>query len=152
MLAQLIQQHVGAPEEHAGIPEEIAGFDVASGLGQFGLFVETAHGQGFGASRGAAAGEFDVAVAGLGPARLDAEHHQVARGGGLEGRLDDGAVLRDLADHVVGGEHAHHRVGVERVQDVRGQADGGRRVALRGLGQDLCWGTSGSCLTMMSRR
>ena len=77
VVAQLIQQHVGAPEKHAGIPKEIAGFDVPFGFGQFGLFVKTAHRQGFGASSCAAAGEFDVAVAGLGPARLDADHRQV---------------------------------------------------------------------------
>ena len=34
VLAQLVQQHVGAPEEHAGVPVEIAGRHVAPGLRQ----------------------------------------------------------------------------------------------------------------------
>ena len=137
VVAQLIQQHVGAPEKHAGIPKEIAGFDVPFGFGQFGLFVETAYRQRFGASGGAAAGEFDVAVAGLGPARLDADHHQVPGRGGLKGRLDDRPVLRSLADHMVGREDAHHRVGVQGLQNLRRQADRRRGVALHRFRQNL---------------
>src|ERR1035437_2015125 len=136
VLAQLVEQNVAAPEKHAGIPKEIAGFEVAFGFGQLGFFVESAYRQG-GASGGASAGEFNVAVAGFGPAGLNADHHEVAAGGGLQGGPDDGAVRRDLADHVVGGEYAHHRVGVQGVQDLRRQADGGRGVALHGFGQYL---------------
>ena len=38
---------------------------------------------------------------------------------------------------MVGRENAHHRLRVDRLQDVRGQADRRSRVALRRLGQDL---------------
>jgi hypothetical protein len=67
MLAQLIEQHIRAPEKHAGIPKEIAGFEITFRLGQFGLFVKASNLQGFHASGDAIAGEFDVAVAGFGP-------------------------------------------------------------------------------------
>ncbi len=144
--AQLIEQHVGAPEEHAGIPIEIAGLQIAFGLRELGLFVEAANLQGFHASRRAIAGEFHVAVAGFRPARLNSDHHQVPGRGGLEGCLDDAAVLRNLADHVVGREDAHDGVGVAGVEDLRRQPDGRRGVALHGLGQNLISGDLGKLL------
>ena len=48
----------------------------------------------------------------------------------------------DLADHMVGREDAHHRVGVPGLQNLRRQADGGRGIALHGLGQNLILGES----------
>ena len=42
-----------------------------------------------------------------------------------------------LGDDVVGGKHAHHRIRIDRLQDVRGQPDGRRGIALRGLRQNL---------------
>jgi len=44
---------------------------------------------------------------------------------------------------VVGGEDAHDGFGIERVQDVGGEADGGGGVALGGLGQHLALGDVG---------
>ena len=126
-----------APEEHAGVPEEAAGCYVASRLGGIGLLVETPHRHGGGVAGFGAAGELDVPVAGLGPARLDRHGHQVAGCRALEGRLHDPAVCTGFADHVVGGEDAHDRLRVERVQNMRRQPDGGRGVALRGFGQNL---------------
>ena len=43
MLPQLVQQHVGAPEEHARSSSKIAGRDVRLRLRQLRLFVESAH-------------------------------------------------------------------------------------------------------------
>ena len=140
--AKLVEQDVGAPEEHAGVPVEVAGGQIAFGVGQLGLLVETAHGKRLCAGLGSAR-EFDVAVTGFGPARLDADHHQVARGGGFQGGPENGAVPAGLSHHVVGWEHAHHGIGIERAEDVRRQADGGRGVALHGLGQNLIRGNFG---------
>ena len=53
---------------------------------------------------------------------------------------------RGLPDHVVGRKHAHHRVGIDRLQNVRRQADRRRRIALRRLGQNLALGNFGKLL------
>ncbi len=44
---------------------------------------------------------------------------------------------------MIGGEDAHKSMGIERVEDVGGEADGGGGVALGGLGQDLAAGNFG---------
>ncbi len=70
----------------------------------------------------------------------------MALAGGLKGGFDDGAVLRVFADDVVGGEDPHHGVGILLLQNLRGQADRGGRVALHGLGENLPGGHVGELL------
>ena len=50
---------------------------------------------------------------------------------------NESQIARRLRDDVIGRKDAHHRVRVDGLQNVRGQADGGRGVALGRLGQDL---------------
>ncbi len=81
--------------------------------------------------------KLDVAVTGLGPARLNAEHDDLSLGGGAQCGTDESQIARGFRDHVVGRKDAHDGVGIDGLQDVGGESDGGRGVALRGFGEDL---------------
>ena len=104
------------------------GLDEAVGDLQLGLFHEARDLVAAGGGRQVVAA-LDVAVAGLRPARLDAEHHEaaLARGGLSCGdRLGEHA---DVGHVVVGGKDQHHRVGIGLRQLVSDHGDGRRGAA-----------------------
>jgi hypothetical protein len=145
IFAQRVQQHRGFPKEHARVPVEVAGLDVAARGFEIRFFAKAAHLHGLARSGLDILGKFDVSVAGLGPARLNAEHDDLSAGGRLRRGTDESQIAARFRDHVVGRKDAHHRVGIDGLQDMGGQSDGGRGVALRGFGQDLALrGTSGN--------
>jgi len=88
-------------------------------------------------------GEFDVAVPGFGPSRLNAQHHHFAVLGRAKRGPQQPFILVGFPDHVVGGKDSHDRVGVDGLEDMRGQTDGRRRVAGGGFGQNLALGDFG---------
>ena len=143
VMAQRVEDSGRFPEKHAGIPVEIPGGDKFLGLGKFWLFAELGDGGGgeFAAFR--AGGKFDVAVAGFGPAGFDSQNGDLAVYRGAEGGFEKGGVAGGVADDVVGGEDAEDGTGVEGMKDVRGEADGGRGVALGRFGDDLRGGNRG---------
>ncbi len=60
----------------------------------------------------------DVAVAGFGASRTDAEHHDVfSRPGDLNSSAESSAVLRKVGDDVVGGKQTKHRIGIMTEQE-----------------------------------
>ena len=83
----------------------------------------------------------DVAVAGLGAGRLNAQHHHVVAGGGHgDGLLQRLEEARLVGDDVVGGKDAQHRVGVLALDEEGGQSAGGSGVAGHRLADDLLGG------------
>ena len=78
MAPQFLQQQTSGPEKHTRIPVKISGLHVTFGLGQVGLLFEAANRQGLGGAGGRPTRKIDIAVAGFGPARLDAHHHQAS--------------------------------------------------------------------------
>jgi hypothetical protein len=101
-----------------------------------GLLDKAAHVQG-GVVAGVVGG-LDVAVAGFGAGRLNAQHHDVVAGGGhgdaLLQRLQE---ARLVGDHVVGGKDAQHRIGVLPLDQEGGQSAGRGGVARHRLLDDL---------------
>jgi hypothetical protein len=120
--------HRGLPHEHAAVPVETAAAEEAAGGRGVGLFAKTPH---------LGPGELDVAVAGIGPPRADAEHHQEPALGQPRGPLDGLPEHRFPRDHVIGRKHPHHRFRIEPEQDPRRQADARRGVAAHGLSDDV---------------
>jgi hypothetical protein len=137
MAAQLFQQYAGAPEEHARIPIEVAGGYVSPGGGERRLLPKALHLHRRQRALGEVLGELDIPITGFRPARLDSHHHQAPFGRAAKRRLQYFAIRRRFGDYMVGGKHAHDRFRIERIQDLRRQTDGRRRVALHRLGQNL---------------
>ena len=81
--------------------------------------------------------ELDVSIAGLRPPGLDAEHDDLAVGGGPERGTDELKKARRFCDNVVRRKHAHHRIRVDRLQNMGGEPDGWGGIALGGFGQNL---------------
>src|ERR1700687_1328437 len=90
MLAQRVRERIGAPEKHAAVPEVVARVEKLPGRGGIWLFGEAAH-----AREALLVGHtgLNIAVAGFGASRADAEHHDaVFRGGDLDSRAESRAV------------------------------------------------------------
>jgi hypothetical protein len=130
---------VDAPHEHARVPQVVPGRDVLDRRDLVGLLDERAE-LVAGADRGA---EPQVAETGVRARGGDADGHEQARGGQLHG-LGDGLREGFAVEHeVVGGEGAHDRGRVALGDDGGGEADGGGRVARRGLDEDVVAGDLG---------
>ena len=72
----------------------------------------------------------DVAVSGLGPGRLDAQHDDVvARRGQRDALLQRLQKSRLVGNHVIGRENAQHRLRILPLDQERGQSAGRRSVA-----------------------
>jgi len=77
----------------------------------------------------------------VGAGALDAfEHHDVAFRSGLESGTQQTNVFPRLGDHVIRRKDSHQSIGIDRLQNMRGEPDGGSGVALRRLGQNLALG------------
>ena len=129
----------GAQHKHAAVPEVAAFCQVALGSGQIGLFDELT--DPFGAVdlqrrrlRGA-----DIAVAGFGPVRRDADDGD---GAGLRQRhrLGQRSGKGGFVGHgLVGRRHHQHRVGAILGCGQRGQRQRGCGIAAHRLQQDRAW-------------
>src|SRR5579871_5215802 len=100
MAPKAFQQHFGPPEEHPGIPIKMAGGDITLRFGQLRLFMKTPDGDRSSGPGGRAFRELNVAIAGFGPTRLDADHHQMARPRTVEGGPDHAAKRRRFAHYM----------------------------------------------------
>ena len=83
----------------------------------------------------------DVAVAGLGASRLNAQHYNVVarlgHGNALLQRLEE---ARLVGDDVIGGKDTQHRIGILPLDQKGGQSAGRGGVARHRLLHDLCGG------------
>ncbi len=84
--------------------------------------------------------EFNVAVACFGPARLNPQNRDLALLRCFEGRPDQSQIAGRPGNQMVGWKDSEDRAGLERMQDMSGETDGGSGVALRGLREDLLFG------------
>jgi len=104
-----------------------------------GLLGEAAHVQG-GVVAGQVAG-LDIAVAGLGAGRLNAQHHHVVSGGGhRDAFLQRLEKARLVGDDVVRGKDAQHRLGILALDEEGRQSAGRGGVARSRLLNDLTGG------------
>ena len=132
---QLAEIGAGAQQEDAAVPEEGAAVDEALG----GLAVRLLD-EAIDAEHAVTAGQrlaaLDVAVAGVGAGRLDAERDQPAFLRGGQAAHDGAMEVGGRGDDVVGRLDQHQRVGVARQQPQGGGGDRGTGVARLGLEQD----------------
>ena len=126
----------GTEHEHAAVPEVLAGGDVGLGAGEIRLLDKG--GDTVDSTLRFAAP--DVAIAGLGLVRHDAEGDELAVARCAKADLDRLVEALDVADHVVGRHHQQHRIGTVRRSRAdrrqRGHRDGRRRVTADGLEDD----------------
>ncbi len=115
-------------QKDAAVPEILARGDIALGGVGVGLFDKAGDrkGPGDGVERPAAR---DIAVAGFGPLRGDAERYEMAGASGLGGALDRLPERGEIADRVVRRHDQHQRIGVarSRCRDQAQRRDAGRR-------------------------
>ena len=128
VLAELGEEGLRLEAEDAAVPVEVAGEQVLFCGGEVGLFHEALH---------VFAGGLDVAVAGLGARRRDAEGHEVARLGEFLGTEQNLLVLVLLADHMVRRGNEHDRLGVH---GEAGERDRGGGVTAHGFQEELASG------------
>src|SRR5437899_2957218 len=102
MLAQRLQSGLGFPDKHPGVPEVAARLIKFLRDFWFRFFVEAGDFKRIERSGLDAFCEFDVAVSGLGPARLDAENTYAAFFSSLEGRLHELQISFRIPDNVIG--------------------------------------------------
>ena len=134
------------PEEHAGIPAEASRGQILLSVFELGLFAEALHLERRSTTGGEARRELHVAIAGLGPTGLNAQHHHLALLGTRVGGADELEEALGLGDDVVRGKDAHDGVGIQLADQVGGEADGGGGVALGRFGEDLALGDAGQLL------
>ena len=83
-------------------------------------------------------GGFNIAVAGFGARGFNAQHHHVvagcSHGNALLQRLEE---ARLVANYVVGGKNAQHRVGILALDEESGQSAGGCGIASHRLLHNL---------------
>lgn len=131
---QFLQHGGGLEAEHAGVPQVLAAVQVGLGGGLVGFLDEACDPEAI-AQRGAL---FDIAEAGLGALRGDAEGHQVALGresASLGHRRGEGLLV---ADQVVGGKDQQLRLVAEVLLHMqRGGGDGRRGIASHRLQQQV---------------
>ncbi|MNZ56486.1 hypothetical protein D3C78_744330 [compost metagenome] len=135
MLFQLFKEAAGAEQEHAAVPEVATGLNEFGGAFFVGFFDELRHpGHTFG-QQGVLAGA-DVAIAGLGLGRRDAEQHHLATLGGHGGQGQGTLQGLLVVDHVVGRQHQHQVIAplVDQLHGGHGHRRG--RVAAEGFHQD----------------
>ena len=106
-------------QEDAGIPQIAAGGQHLCGAGSVGLFDKAFQRQRPGGEIARILGQFQIAIAGLGPVGADAEGHQPPGAGGLGAGLDRGAEGGGIGHHVIGGRHQHQRLGIAPFQPQR---------------------------------
>ncbi len=128
VLAEFGEEGLRLEAEDAAVPVEVACEQVLLGGREVGLFHEALH---------VLAVSLDVAVAGLGARRCDAERHEVSRLGEFLRTEQDFLVLVLLADHVVRGRHEHDGL---RIHGKAGERNRGRRVAAHGFQEELASG------------
>ena len=127
-LRQFLQIAGGAEEKHAAVPEVVAAGDKTGRALRIGFFHKSfdlvAR---FAARDGCAA--TDVAITRFRRRRHDAEGGQRALRGGLERIVDGRMKGRPVFNDVIGRQHQHDGLRVERLQIPGGGGDGRRRVA-----------------------
>ncbi len=128
ILTELSEESLCLEAEDAAVPVEVAGEQVLFGSGEVGLFHEALH---------VFACGLDVAVAGLGARRRDAEGHEVARLGEFLRAEKYLLVLVLLADHVVRRGNEHDGL---RIHGEAGESDRGGGVAAHGFQEKLASG------------
>src|SRR5580704_15973285 len=80
----------------------------------------------------------DIAIAGLGASRADAEHNHVfSDSGNLDSSAESSPVLGRTGDDVIGGKQTEHRLGIVTKQEECRQSNRGRCIAPDGLSDDL---------------
>jgi hypothetical protein len=128
---------VAARGEHEGarVPEVVARRDEFPRLVEARLFHEFFDGRDTVTAR---VGALEVAVAGFGGARDDAERDELAVLGRRHRARDRGLERGQILEHVVRGQHEQQRIvaALLRQHRVRGDRDGRRRIAPGGLEQD----------------
>ena len=128
---QRLHPHRGLQHEHAAVPEVAPFAQVTLGGLQVRLLDELGH-----PGRAEFRGRADVAVAGLGRIRRDAQDGDHPLRGKPHRLLQRGGVGRRIGDGLVGRRHHQHRIGtaIERLQCRQRQR--GRGVAAHRLQQD----------------
>ena len=128
VLAEFSEECLRLEAEDAAVPVEVACEQVLLGGREVGLLHEALHVLAVG---------LDVAVAGLGARRRDAECHEVSRLGEFLCAEQNLLVLVLLADYVVRRGHEHDGF---RIHGKAGERDGGRGVAAHGFQEELASG------------
>lgn len=126
VFGDLPQDGGGLPYEHAGVPVIAAFAQKAFGGLDVRLFGEALHGIDVPALAGAC---LDIAEAGVGPRRGNAEGDQLAAACGIDGLAQGLLEHGGFLDDVVRRQDHHHRIGAVARQPGGGQGNGGRRVA-----------------------
>ena len=136
MLAHRIRQRPRRPQKHARVPVVVASVHELLSLVLVGFFYKAPD-----VERGVVPGVIgglDVAVAGFGARRINAQHHDVvARGGHGDGLLQRSQEARLVGNYVVGGKNSKHRVGILPLDQEGSQSAGGRGVTGHRLLDDL---------------
>ena len=133
---EFVEERLGVQNENAAVPEVVARREILFGRGGVGLFGEAGDRERGALEAVEIAAGFDVAVAGMGARRLDAEQDELA--GGCDGcGAGDGVGEPDGIDHRVirrhDGDHGI-RIFARRHQSRHG--DGRRGIAGDGLEND----------------
>ncbi len=137
MLGQLRQDPIGPEHEHAAVPVMPAGRQHRLGRGALGLLDEALDPARRGLAGQGGAGP-DIAIAGLGPGRADAEGHEVARERDRHGLLDRRGQGIGVADQMVRGADPEHRLRGHVIGGIQGgQGDRGGGVAADRLDQPV---------------
>ena len=129
------EEQLHREEENAAVPGISLIGDIGLGARAIGLLDESRDLEG-----AVAAGErlaaLDIAVAGLGPARGDAEGDELAGLGSGGGARDSGLEGGCIGDRVIRWHHQHQRIGRGSGEGEGGDAAGGRGVAAERLEDD----------------
>ena len=123
----------GGEQEYPGVPQVLAARQHQGGGGGVGLFDKAVQGLREGGEIPGRGGQFQPAIADLGPVGTDAEGDQLASKGAGHGGLHGVAKLGVVGDDMVGGGDQHQGTGVGGVKRQGGGEDGGGGVAALGL-------------------
>lgn len=135
MTLHLVEERFYRQHEHAGVPEIASGFKHRFGLGAVGLLDETGHAV---RARRQFLATLDVAIAGGGFGRRDAEGHQFSVTGSLMRPEDTIAVDIAGIDLVIRSKHLHDGVLAEAGENLEGRGSKRRSsIARNRLQQDV---------------
>src|SRR6202166_2462457 len=135
MFAQRIGQSPGTPQKHPTVPKVISRGHKCRRLFGIRFFGETAYTKSVAAEQPA---HFDVSVAGFGAIWTDPENDNIiARGCNLDSAFDGRAIAFFIGDHMIGSEHADHRIRILAQKKERSETDRRCSVASQWLGENL---------------
>src|SRR5207302_9600659 len=138
MLAKGVGQGSGAPQKHPAVPEIISCGHKRSRLFRVGLLGETADVEGLASEKTAS---LNISVAGFGAIRADADHYNIlTRRRDLYSSFDSRAIVLFVRNHMIGGKHSNHRVGIFAQKKEGGETDSRRGVSSQWLGEHLHFG------------